>query len=112
LGARLNPGAGSGIKRAGASRAIWGFHVKSRAISLASAAAALFIAGASGHAFAAEEGASEAKIKCEGVNECKGKGACSSAKNSCAGKNACKGQGYEMMTPEECAAAKEKQSQK
>ncbi len=84
--------------------------MKSRAISLASAAAALFIAGASAPAFAAEEGASEAKIKCEGMNECKGKGACSSANNSCAGKNACKGKGFEMKTPEECASAKEKQS--
>jgi hypothetical protein len=106
----LNPRPVSGIKGRGAFRAIWGFHVKSRAISLASAAAVLFIAGASGHAFAEEHGSSEAKIKCEGVNECKGKGACSSANNSCAGKNACKGQGHEMMTPEECAAAKEKQS--
>jgi len=105
----LNPGPVSGIKGRGASRAIWGFHVKSRAISLASAAAALFIAGASAPAFAEEEGSSEAKIKCEGVNECKGKGACSSANNSCAGKNACKGQGHEMMTPEECATAKKQQ---
>lgn len=84
--------------------------MKSRAISLASAAAALFIASASGPAFAQGKDASEAKIKCEGVNGCKGKGACSSAHNSCAGKNACKGKGFEMMTPEECAAAKEKQS--
>ena len=85
--------------------------MKSRAVSLASAAAALFIAGASGPAFAEDE-SSEAKIKCEGVNECKGHGACSSANNSCAGKNACKGQGFEMKTPEECAAAKEAQSKK
>ena len=83
--------------------------MKSRAITLASAAAALFIAGAAGTAFADHHEKSEAKIKCEGVNECKGKGACSSANNSCAGKNACKGQGYEMKTPEECAAAKKKQ---
>ncbi len=85
--------------------------MKSRAVSLASAAAVLFIAGASAPAFAEDKG-SEAKIKCEGVNECKGKGACSSANNSCAGKNACKGKGFEMKTPEECAAAKEKQSTK
>jgi hypothetical protein len=83
--------------------------VKSRAITLASAAAALFIAGAAGTAFAQTE-KSEAKIKCEGVNECKGKGSCSSANNSCAGKNSCKGKGFEMMTAEECAAAKEKHS--
>jgi hypothetical protein len=84
--------------------------VKSRAVTLASAAAALFIAGAAGNAFADHHEKSEAKIKCEGVNECKGQGSCSSANNSCAGKNACHGQGFEMMTAEECAAAKEKAS--
>ncbi|HEY8155085.1 MAG TPA: hypothetical protein VII72_13245 [Myxococcota bacterium] len=84
--------------------------MKSRAVYLASAAAALFVAGASGPAFADDEGASEAKIKCEGVNECKGHGACSSASNSCAGKNACKGKSFKMMTPEECAAAKAKEA--
>jgi hypothetical protein len=84
--------------------------VKSRAVTLASAAAALFIAGAAGHALAQDQGKSEAKIKCEGVNECKGKGSCSSANNSCAGKNSCKGKGFEMMTAEECASAKEKHS--
>jgi len=56
--------------------------VKSRAVYLASAAAALFVAGASGPAFADDEAGSEAKIKCEGVNECKGQGACASANNS------------------------------
>jgi uncharacterized membrane protein len=81
--------------------------VKSRAVYLASAAAALFVAGASGPAFADDEAGSEAKIKCEGVNECKGHGACSTANNSCAGKNSCRGKGFKMMTPEECAAAKE-----
>jgi len=80
--------------------------VKSRAVYLASAAAALFVAGATGQALADDEGGSEAKIKCEGVNECKGHGACAGANNSCAGKNSCKGKSFEMMTPEECAAAK------
>ena len=81
--------------------------MKSRAVTLASAAAALFIAGATGQALAQDETGSEAKIKCEGVNECKGHGACAGANNSCAGKNACKGKSFKMMTPDECAAAKE-----
>ena len=34
------------------------------------------------------------KVKCAGVNQCSGKGACSTASNTCAGKNACKGQGW------------------
>jgi uncharacterized membrane protein len=81
--------------------------VKSRAVYLASAAAALFVAGASSQALAQDPAGSEAKIKCEGVNECKGHGSCAGANNSCAGKNSCKGKGFKMMTPEECAAAKE-----
>ena len=79
--------------------------MKSRAVYLASAAAALFVAGASGQALAQNQGGSEAKIKCEGVNACKGQGSCAGENNSCAGKNSCKGKSFKMMTPEECAAA-------
>ena len=50
----------------------------------ASAAAALFLAGLAGAAHAEEPGA-EAKIKCEGVNSCKGHGECKSAANACKG---------------------------
>ena len=81
--------------------------MKSRAFYLASAAAALFVAGGASQAFADDEGGSEAKIKCEGVNECKGHGACAGSNNSCGGKNSCKGKGFKMMTPDECTAAKE-----
>ena len=52
--------------------------------------------------------ADEAKVKCEGVNACKGQTACATAKNACAGQNACKGQGYLQLTQAECDAAKEK----
>jgi uncharacterized membrane protein len=76
-------------------------------LALASAVAGLFVAGAQ-TAFAAGSAGEAAKVKCEGVNSCKGHGACKSAHNSCAGKNACKGQGFLMMTPEECTAAKAK----
>ena len=53
-----------------------GIHVKARSYVLASAAAALFVAGAAGQALAEPEAGSEATIKCEGVNECKGHSAC------------------------------------
>ncbi len=72
---------------------------------LASAAAALFIAGAVAPALAAEE---EGQVKCEGVNSCKGESACKTASSECSGHNSCKGKGFLMMTPEECAAAKAK----
>jgi hypothetical protein len=69
--------------------------------ALATAAAVLF-ASAPVITHAAEE----AKVKCEGVNACKGKSACSTAKNACAGQNACKGAGYVLLPKAECDAAK------
>ena len=80
--------------------------MKARSYVLASAAAALFVAGGAGQALAEPEAGSEATIKCEGVNQCKGHSACKTARNACSGQNACKGQGFEMMTPDACAAAK------
>ena len=44
----------------------------------------------------------EAKVKCAGINACKGKGACHGAANSCAGQNACKGKGWIEATAKEC----------
>src|SRR5262245_34702246 len=52
--------------------------VKTRSAVIASAAAALFVAGMAGAAHA-EQGGAEAKVKCEGVNSCKGHGDCKSA---------------------------------
>jgi len=46
----------------------------------------------------------EAKVKCEGVNKCKGQGSCASAKNSCKGQNGCKGQGWVLTTAKQCKA--------
>ncbi len=60
--------------------------------------------------------AAEEKVKCYGVNACKGKGTCAGkvdscngkngceATSSCSGANACKGKGIEMMTKEACTA--------
>ncbi len=80
--------------------------MKTKTTALASAAALLFLAGA---ATAQESDTSEAKeIKCEGVNQCKGHGACKTLFNECGGKNSCKGKGFLMLTPEECEAAKAK----
>jgi hypothetical protein len=65
---------------------------------IAAMAAGLFSAGAPLVASAADS----AKVHCEGVNSCKGKGSCHSAANSCAGKNGCKGKGWMEMTEKEC----------
>ena len=48
--------------------------------------------------------AAAANVKCTGVNECKGKGACAGAGNACAGKNECKGKGVTSMTEADCKA--------
>ena len=80
----------------------------SRKTMLATAVAGLVLTA--GAAWAQADGAGStgeaAKIKCEGVNECKGHGACKTTHNACAGQNGCAGQGFMMMTPDECDQAK------
>ncbi len=43
-----------------------------------------------------------AQVICEGVNECKGKGACGNASHDCGGQNACKGKGWISMSAADC----------
>jgi hypothetical protein len=52
--------------------------------------------------------AEDAKVKCEGVNSCKGTSKCATASNSCQGQNSCKGKGYLLLSQAECDAAKAK----
>jgi len=73
-------------------------------LALATAAAVMF----SSAPLTAANAADEAKVKCEGVNACKGTSACGTAANACAGKNACKGTGFLMLSKAECDAAKAK----
>lgn len=78
--------------------------MKIRNAALASAAAALFVAGVGTPATPAQ--AEEAgKVKCEGVNSCKGESACKTLISDCSGHNDCKGKGFVMLSPEECEAA-------
>lgn len=71
---------------------------------VATAVAALFAANgalAANH----DTGKAEAqKVKCEGVNECKGQGACHGATHECAGQNACKGKGWIELSAADCKA--------
>lgn len=80
---------------------------------MATAVAGLFIAGfackkegdATNTGTAATSGGGDAEmVKCMGVNECKGQGACSAAdgSHSCAGKNECKGKGWIKMSKSDC----------
>jgi len=69
---------------------------------IASAAAALFLAGAVGAR--AEEKAGGDQVMCSGINACKGQGSCAGGGNSCTGMNACKGKGNVKTTAAECKA--------
>ena len=73
---------------------------------IATAAAALFVAGGAISAGAEHHEGGDAKIKCEGANACKGKSACATDSNDCSGHNECKGKGFVMLTEAECDAAK------
>jgi heme A synthase len=77
---------------------------KMSSVALAAAAAVMFSTAFVGTAVAGDE----AKVKCEGVNSCKGHSACKTANNACKGQNSCKGQGFLEMSKKECAAAKDK----
>ena len=72
------------------------FQAKSIGVTLATAAAAMFIAGAT--MTVAPTAAHAEGVKCVGINSCKGHGSCKTAKNDCKGLNACKGQGW-VSTP-------------
>jgi len=75
-------------------------HIKGAVI--ATAVAGLFMARG---ALAQEAGGAKAegaKVKCEGVNACKGQGACGGAGHDCAGKNGCKGKGWIEMSAADC----------
>lgn len=75
--------------------------------ALASAAALLFVAGAASADNPNAE-TSAHKVRCQGVNSCKGQSSCHSEANECAGHNACKGKGFLMLSQQECDAAKAK----
>jgi hypothetical protein len=80
-------------------------HEKGRlsGITLAAAAASLFIAGCAtqgGGTQVADGGT--VKVKCYGANACKGQAECKTAANGCKGQNACKAQGFVMLTEQAC----------
>ena len=78
--------------------------IKASGAAIATAAALLFGTLTAAPASAADD----AKVKCEGVNSCKGTSACATAKNSCQGQNSCKGQGFVLLSKGDCDAAKAK----
>lgn len=72
--------------------------------AIAGALTALFASGVAQAEDKADKAGSHA-VKCNGANDCKGKGGCKSAKNDCKGKNGCKGEGFSMeSSAKDCAA--------
>jgi uncharacterized membrane protein len=69
---------------------------------LLAAVAGLLTVGAVSAASTAHAADSD-KVKCYGINSCKGKGSCAGGGHSCAGKNACKGQGAVETSKDDCA---------
>ncbi len=70
------------------------------ALALAGTAAALL---ATSLPASATSDKMEAKVKCAGVNSCKGSSECKTAKSACKGHNSCKGQGWvSKKSAEEC----------
>ena len=73
--------------------------INQKSLLLASAAAGLLaLAGAVPTAVADDA----EKVRCYGVNKCKGAGACGGQGHSCAGENSCQGQGYLKMDKDTC----------
>jgi hypothetical protein len=66
------------------------------------AAAALTLAVTGAGLVSTTASAAEGKVMCQGVNACKGQGACKTASNSCAGQAACKGQAWIHTTSAQC----------
>ena len=69
--------------------------------AMAAAAAALF---ATATVSTTPAQADSGKVKCFGLNACKGNGSCKTLANACKGHNACKGQGMSMMSKAKCIA--------
>ncbi|MFQ5351820.1 MAG: hypothetical protein ACE5D3_01965 [Candidatus Binatia bacterium] len=74
--------------------------MKKGGLLLASAAAGLLMMAAT--AGPAQANDSGEKVRCYGVNKCKGAGACGGKGHSCAGQNSCKGAGYLKIDKETC----------
>ncbi len=71
-------------------------------------AVASLAAFAGNQAVSAKAGKASADVRCEGINECKGKGACGGAHHDCAGNNECKGKGWVLVSATECKEKKGK----
>lgn len=77
-----------------------------KGLVVASAVASMFsLTALAGDKAAKKDTKVSAKVRCEGVNECKAKGECGGANgNACAGTNECKGKGWIQIAEKDCKA--------
>jgi uncharacterized membrane protein len=85
------------------------YTVNSSGSTLMALAVAALLTQSAGCASAARADDGEQVVKCKGVNECKGKGACGGTNkdgslHGCTGQNDCKGQGWIEVPSKECAS--------
>lgn len=74
---------------------------KALGATVATAAAAMFIAGTA--MTTVPTTAHAASVQCVGINSCKGTSECATANNACKGQNACAGQGWvSAASADEC----------
>jgi len=74
-------------------------------LAVATAVVGLLAAGTTKVISGEKAAGEEKKVKCAGINECKGHGECGAPDGShdCAGKNACKGKGWiKVASEKEC----------
>ena len=74
---------------------------KTSGVAIAAAAAALLLGGAT---LSQAQTPMPEKVKCFGLNSCKGQGSCKTAMNECKGKNSCQGKGFMQLTATDCMA--------
>jgi hypothetical protein len=66
--------------------------------------ATLLLAGCKQAAQEPESADSAERVKCMGINECKGLAQCGTETHTCAGQNECKGKGWVSVPRSECDA--------
>ena len=77
-------------------------HVSKSGAALAAAAFSAILAGSI--MAPANAAMMTAKVKCAGINSCKGHGSCAQAGHGCKGMNACKGKGWVSVSKAKCKA--------
>ncbi len=81
-------------------------HLTGAAIALAVAGMFAADAAAGDRPRRSKERNASTKVRCAGINECRGKGECAGKDHVCAGHNACKGKGWISVPSEKACTDK------